>query len=703
MQKNIGKLLSGFKKSFYAIAGVYIFCLLFFHANNSFAAGGRFMTPTNMGFTGILTIPDAYTVNNNETRAGFSMEDPYRRFYLTYGIFPGLEFNGLITEILGAPGFPSPQNAGYGYYKDKAIDFKYQFLKESKYLPALALGINDPFGTRLYPSQYIAASKEIYPFDFTLGFGDGRYGSQPLLSSENGFGIGIFTHPLKWFRESRPFFGIQFFPSRTFGLEFAYDPAQYQIQSLDPANSMINFFQNKSVPSNFDYGVVYNPAKNIQLIASYQRGNTIALNADIHFNLDKSVVHVFDEPYVKPAYYIYKKETLAGQIRRAMLFYGFSNIGLNLHKGELYLQMENNNFFSDRKAAYMALQTLAGINSGKIITARVVIEDNYVPVLKASANLKILKIAAMSIKYSHELKRFIKIRVENNIKTQNVTTRDNRIFNYRISPSFQTLLNDPSNFFQYNLGAVGYGIVHPWAGGSVILGLGVYPADNISSNQPPLSIPVRSDFYFYEERHFSLSSLMFQQMNRFPRGIYTKLAAGLLENEYGGINFQTAKVLDKGNIILELGGSYVKKRSVDNPFGFGNVPEEIPLSRYYTYFFTTVFNFKSIDSSLKVKTGRFLAGDKGVEFFLSKYLNNGIKLSAWVSFTSTGIFSDPYNRGYHDIGFAISMPLRILDGVESKTRFHYSISPWTRDVAQDIYQYVDLSNFLTNKIFVDKK
>jgi hypothetical protein len=693
---------------FYIIACISVLSVLFLSAfipHNSYAADNRFITPTNSGFTGILSIPDAYTVGNNDTRAGFSMEDPYRKYYLTYGIFPNIEFNGLITEILGAPGFPSAADSGYGYYKDKAFDFKFQFLNESKYLPAMALGINDPYGTALYPSEYLVASKEIYPFDFTVGFGDGRYGSKPLMSSNDGLQIGAITNTAKWLRESMPFFGIQFFPSRTFGLEAEYDPTQYQIQTLDPANWSINFFQNKPVPSHFDYGIVYNPTKNIQLIASYQRGNTICLNADIHFNLARSIIHVFDQPYAEPDYYNYKKETFAGRIRQAMLFYGFSNIGINIDGNRLYIQMENNNFFSDKKSAYMALQTLAKINNGKIRTAHAVIEDDYVPVLEASANLKTLKTALSSIKYSHNLKRFIKVNALDNIKTQNVTTRDNRIFNYGISPSFQTLLNDPSNFFQYNLGIVGYGIVHPWMGGSVILGVGAYPVDNVSSNQSPLSIPVRSDFYLYEKNRMDLSSLMFQQMNGFSDNIYTKFAAGLLENEYGGVNFQTAKVLDRGNLIFELGGSYVKKRSVDDIFGFGDVPDEIPLRHYYTYFFTTVLNFKSIGTSLKIKTGRFLAGDKGVEFFLSKYLNNGIKLSAWVSLTDTNVFpaSDPYNRGYHDIGLAISVPLRILDGTESKTVFNYAISPWTRDVAQDVYQYVDLADFLTGKVFADKK
>ena len=166
---------------------------------------------------------------------------------------------------------------------------------------------------------------------------------------------------------------------------------------------------------------------------------------------------------------------------------------------------------------------------------------------------------------------------------------------------------------------------------------------------------------------------------------------------------QLDQVLINGNIILGLGGSIVKKRSVGDPFGFGSVPDETPLNHYDAYFLTTVFNFKDEDISLKVKTGKFLAGDYGSEFFISKYMRNGVEFTGWASLTNTGMFTDSLNKGYHDFGFAVSIPIRIIIGMESKTLFNYSARPWDRDVAQDIVQYLDLSNFLTRKIFIDKK
>ncbi len=94
--------------------------------------------------------------------------------------------DGRVTEIIGVPGFPTDSNSSYGNDKDKAMDMKLQVLRETKYLPALSLGIMDPQGTRKYPSQYLVASKQLYPFDFTVGFGNGRFGKEPLPSSDNG-------------------------------------------------------------------------------------------------------------------------------------------------------------------------------------------------------------------------------------------------------------------------------------------------------------------------------------------------------------------------------------------------------------------------------------------------------------------------------------------------------------------------------------
>jgi len=82
-----------------------------------------------------------------------------------------------------------------------------------------------------------------------------------------------------------------------------------------------------------------------------------------------------------------------------------------------------------------------------------------------------------------------------------------------------------------------------------------------------------------------------------------------------------------------------------------------------------------------------------VRVAVSKFIR-GVTLSAWYSDTDTDVFSDPYNRGYHDKGISVTIPIRLFAGRDSKTAYEFSLSPWTRDVAQDIYRYLPLFDWI---------
>src|SRR4030067_1363024 len=165
----------------------------------AFADDEPFTYPSNWGGTGLMEIPTARVMKENTFRIGISQVKPYEYYYGAISPINRLEIDGRITELLGIE-VKNQKFSGYGNYKDKAIDFKYQIIPESRYLPAVALGIMDPHGTRLYSSQYIVASKQIYPFDFTLGIGNGRFGKNPLPSTGEGIKLEILSNPTGWVR-----------------------------------------------------------------------------------------------------------------------------------------------------------------------------------------------------------------------------------------------------------------------------------------------------------------------------------------------------------------------------------------------------------------------------------------------------------------------------------------------------------------------
>ena len=189
-------------------------------------------------------------------------------------------------------------------------------------------------------------------------------------------------------------------------------------------------------------------------------------------------------------------------------------------------------------------------------------------------------------------------------------------------------------------------------------------------------------------------------MKKFQHQIYGRLAAGYLEIEYGGLDGEIAMPLLGGRLMVGVSGSIVKKRDPDHPLAF---KEDDWKSSYQTAFVNTRLNFPEVEAAIDFRSGQFLAGDRGTRVTLTKFFN-GVYLSAWYSMTNTDMFVDSFNQGYHDKGVAITIPIRLFDGTDSRTMYGFSISPWTRDVAQDIDHYTSLFDHMgrDTKIYLRK-
>ena len=55
-------------------------------------------------------------------------------------------------------------------------------------------------------------------------------------------------------------------------------------------------------------------------------------------------------------------------------------------------------------------------------------------------------------------------------------------------------------------------------------------------------------------------------------------------------------------------------------------------------------------------------------------------------------------------GYQSLFPLRIFKGSDTKTAYTYALSPWTRDVAQDVDSYNPLLDFMNKNrdVYFDK-
>ncbi len=231
--------------------------MLLFPQSLAFAGDAPFTSPNNWGATGLMETPTARVLENGKFRVGVGYVDPYLYYYGAVSPLRGLEIDGRITEELGTEvGKDNPTWQGYGNNKDKAVDLKYQFLREGKYWPALALGIMDPHGTRLHGGQYLVASKQIFPFDFTIGFGNGKFGKKRLPSTGDGWKLEIFENPREWWNDGQFFGGIEFHPTQKLSFMVEYNPIKYEIQTSGEVHD--KYFK-EAVPSKINVGMRYKP------------------------------------------------------------------------------------------------------------------------------------------------------------------------------------------------------------------------------------------------------------------------------------------------------------------------------------------------------------------------------------------------------------------------------------------------------------
>jgi hypothetical protein len=678
----------------YTAAWLFLLATLVVFPTAVRSADAPFTGASNWGGTGLMAVPTARVLKEGTYRLGAAQVHPYRYYYGAVSPLPGVEIDGRVTEIIGVQAFAG-QGSDYGNFKDKAVDLKLQLIREMKYFPAVAVGFMDPHGTRLYSSQYLVVSKQVYPFDFTLGFANGRFGKRELTDVGTGdsFKAEILTSPRQWWEDANWFAGVQFSPVDWLSLMVEYDPTPYHTFQNDPARG---YFP-EPVRSKFNFGLRLKPWDWMELALSYQRGDTVGANLSLTFELGQPLIPIVDAAYRETTQM--RASPLEERITEALYSSGFSDIAVLAQGGDLRIQAANRRYFYDMKALGVILRIVDRTAPPEIRDVRVTLTRLGIPMTTFSTNRGDIQLYASKALSLREFLSVSELRADAREPTPAVI-RHREYFDYGLKPDFKTYLNDPSGFFKYRFGLSGWASVSPWPGGMLLAASETFPANNISSPLTPSSNAVRSDLVDYIQEKFILSSLLVSQTWKADHEIYTRLSAGILEIQYTGVDAEVAKPLFGGRILVGLSGSAVKKRDPKSPFRF----KENDYKDYYTTgFFNARLSIPELDANIDMKAGRFLAGDNGVRVTVSKSFG-GVVLSAWYSVSDTSIFKDSFNQGYHDKGIAVSIPIWLFLGRDSRTSYSYALSPWTRDVAQDIAHPGDLFDFIGRsvKVYLEK-
>ena len=173
----------------------------------------------NFNLPGIIDLPTAKRFPDGELVVSQQIHGTLARTGLSFQALPRVGFAFRYT------GHGTGGKEAYGRANhDRSFDAHISVSDESKYLPAISIGLRDFIGTGWYSSEYIVGTKSIGNLELTAGLGFGRLSgrnsfSNPfgILSSRfdtrqrNKIGRGGTLGTINWFHgDTSPFYGLTY-------------------------------------------------------------------------------------------------------------------------------------------------------------------------------------------------------------------------------------------------------------------------------------------------------------------------------------------------------------------------------------------------------------------------------------------------------------------------------------------------------------
>ena len=668
---------------------LFLLCICSLSAAFAESPEGYFNSSSENGLTGIFETPTARIMENNTFRMGFFQTKPYRNYGLAVSLYDRLELSGRFTEVIGykMKDVDSEYWGGYGDYKDKFIAAKFQLREESKYLPAIAIGINDPHGTKLYGAQYFVMSKQVYPFDFSFGMGLGRFGDKDFKEYSKTDVLKNVVNLKEYYDNGNAFFGVNFRLNDKFGLLYEYNPVDYERHKYDPA--VIDGLVKSE--SRHSFGLRYFAHDNLYFTLSYQRGEQVGFGVTMPFRIGEPVVPIYNQ---QPIFSESEKNSgLYPKLYAVLAKNGFTDIRIFIQKDKASVSAQNNKFFYEQDAVEAVARSLNDIDTSELDNINIIVSHDGVQLYNFTLNRDLITLYSNDRISGDELYAYSKLNTEyKSTKLLDMTPRLSRINSFvGFKPQFNFYLNDPSGFFKGSYGVKG------WAGYTLsnnvtfVGGAAFYPFNDISSINDSEDEAIRSDIAEYIDKKLLLDMMLADYKARVPdTDVYYNLEGGILETQFAGINAEVGVPFFNNNFMLGLSGTVARKRDKDEYLGIQND------KNYETAFVKSRLHFRSINTFIDVDAGRFLGTDVGAKVKITKNIN-GVELSAWYTKTDTSVFHADFNRGYSDKGIMVSVPIRLFKGKESRSTYAQSISPWTRDVGAQVSEFTNIFDVIDRR------
>jgi len=181
---------------------------------------------------------------------------------------------------------------------------------------------------------------------------------------------------------------------------------------------------------------------------------------------------------------------------------------------------------------------------------------------------------------------------------------------------------------------------------------------------------VRSDSALYSNSGPVVERLTADYQIKLAPSLYGRVSAGYLERMFGGVDAELLWKPATQNWGLGVNLAYVKQRAFNSMFGFQTYEA---LTGFATVYWNT--GFKGLEAQVDV--GRYLAGDWGGTFSLSRRFTNGWEVSGYMTLTDVS-FAD-FGAGNFDKGINVRIPFNWTLPFESRSATTASFAGYGND------------------------
>ena len=584
---------------------------------------------------------------------------------------------------------------------DKGFNVKFSYKPENVYLPRISVGLDDFSGTGKFTKEYLVSTYNFQKVTITTGIGWGKFvgdnsisnplglisekfDSRPITSSNYDKG-GTPSYD-KWFRGDAVLFaGLEIPIDRQNKISLKIESNPFDYYSFGEGIFSEESFSLRNSKSDVNFGLSYKFNKHGNLDFSYVKGDTFSLSISFGLSFKENLRTKKDfKPVIKDTNYKYANK------------YEFYNDLLeNLNNNKLYLQSAN----LDENKLKITIDSeeinnpVQSTSRAAFISHKILLNNNFTNINEISVGNLTRGIQINNITYrSSDLnKKNFKVLVKERTANEKPHFTDYEghefkprvpfpIFLYSIEPDVRLHLGSPERFQFSGLGialATEVQFSRNLSFNSIIA-QDFYNTFDKKVSRPDSGIAkVRTEIVDYLQKSDDLNFRIFQFDYIVPikNKFVTRISAGYLEQMYGGFSSELLYKSFHNNYALSLEVNSVKKRNYDGRFSFLDYETT-------TAHVNSAYYHPKTNILFKLSYGKYLAGDKGYTFDISRRMPSGWQ--AGVYFTRTNLSAEDFGEGSFDKGFYFKIPLNRIQKSYTKQSTGFSLNSITRDGGQKL-------------------